>query len=89
MSRRPKQFLELRGKPVLMHSLDLFLGLEGISSLVLVINKEYRDQFAEYEKDGRLTFADPGARVGGVSRGRFLPLSRRFALRARDRGTWR
>ena len=29
---RPKQFLELEGKPVLMHSLDLFLSLDGIDT---------------------------------------------------------
>jgi 2-C-methyl-D-erythritol 4-phosphate cytidylyltransferase len=27
----PKQFLELRGKPVLQHSIELFRSLEGIS----------------------------------------------------------
>merc|ERR1719484_195962 len=58
---RPKQFLELAGKPVLYHSLDLFLGLEGVSSLVLVINEQYRGEFAPYAADGRVTFADPGA----------------------------
>lgn len=31
---RPKQFLNLRGKPVLMHSLDLFLSLTGIAQYV-------------------------------------------------------
>lgn len=33
---RPKQFLELRGKPILHHSLELFLGLKGVSSLSIV-----------------------------------------------------
>ena len=58
---RPKQFLELCGKPVLEHSLDLFLGLEGINSVVLVIDASYRDRFAEYAAGGKLSFADPGA----------------------------
>ncbi|KAJ1460628.1 2-C-methyl-D-erythritol 4-phosphate cytidylyltransferase [Pelagophyceae sp. CCMP2097] len=56
---RPKQFLELQGKPILEHSLDLFLSLEGVGQLVLVINAEYRDMFAKYT-DARLVFADPG-----------------------------
>ena len=56
-----RRFLELAGKPVLYHSLDLFLGLEGVSSLVLVINEQYRGEFAPYAADGRVTFADPGA----------------------------
>ena len=50
-----------------MHSLDLFLGLDGVQSLVLVINEQYRDQFADYAADGRLTFADPGARAPASS----------------------
>ena len=29
----PKQFLELRGKPVLTHSLELFLGLPGVGQV--------------------------------------------------------
>lgn len=33
---RPKQFLELDGKPVLRHSLELFLRLKGINSITVV-----------------------------------------------------
>lgn len=58
---RPKQFLELQGKSVLQHSLDLFLSLHGISQLVLVLDKEYRDGFEDLRKsEKRLVFADPG-----------------------------
>lgn len=56
---RPKQFLELQGKPVLMHSLELFLSLEGVSQIVVVLDASYRDMFSEYD-DSRLSFADPG-----------------------------
>ena len=35
---RPKQFLELNGKPVLRHSLELFMRLEGINSITVVSN---------------------------------------------------
>eukprot|EP00953_Heterococcus_sp_UTEX-ZZ885_P005992 3704-Heterococcus_DN1.PRE.2 len=58
---RPKQFLELRGKSVLQHSLELFLSLEGIDSVVLVIDKQYRDMFEDLQSEHkRLIFADPG-----------------------------
>jgi 2-C-methyl-D-erythritol 4-phosphate cytidylyltransferase len=58
---RPKQFLELRNKPVLQHSLELFLSLEGVERVVLVIAEDYRDQFAELSaREPRLHFADPG-----------------------------
>ena len=32
---RPKQFLELDGKPVLRHSLELFMRLKGINSITV------------------------------------------------------
>lgn len=52
----PKQFLELRGKPMLMHSLDLFLTLDGIKSITIVIAPEYRNMFdAVVAKDKRIT----------------------------------
>ncbi|CAM9142989.1 unnamed protein product, partial [Sphacelaria rigidula] len=58
---KPKQFLELQGKPVLEHSLDLFLNLHGISQLVLVLDEQYRDKFEGLRKtEKRLVFADPG-----------------------------
>ena len=61
-ANQPKQFMQLRGKPVLMHTLELFLSLEGVSQVVLVIGEEYRAQFdyltAEYPSV--LSFADPG-----------------------------
>ena len=67
---RPKQFLTLAGKPVLEHSIELFMGIEGVSQIVLVLDKGYRDQFSQYEKDERLVFADPGKeRQDSVSNG--------------------
>lgn len=58
---RPKQFLELRGKPILHHSLELFLGLKGVSSLSIVIAEEYRDDLKDViNGDPRVKFANPG-----------------------------
>ena len=37
-------------------SLDLFFSLEGVETVVLVIDKQYRDDFAQYD----VVFADPG-----------------------------
>ena len=60
---RPKQFLELRGKPVLQYTLELLLGMASTAHLVLVIADEYRDMdfLQPSVADGRLIFADPGA----------------------------
>lgn len=51
----PKQFLELEGKPMLMHSLELFLRLEGVSGITIVIAEEYRGMFDTFVvKDKRI-----------------------------------
>jgi len=59
---RPKQFLDLLGKPVLQWDLELLLGIEGIDRVVLVIAEQYRDMefLAPYLDDPRLHFALPG-----------------------------
>ncbi len=44
---KPKQFLELEGKTILRTSLDVFLGLEGVTSISVVLAEEYRDQLAD------------------------------------------
>mmetsp|Transcript_36335 Transcript_36335/g.116419 ORF Transcript_36335/g.116419 Transcript_36335/m.116419 type:complete len:274 (-) Transcript_36335:137-958(-) len=53
---RPKQFLELKGKTVLAHSLELFLGMEALK-VVVVLDEAYRGDLANYD----VSFADPGA----------------------------
>jgi len=60
---RPKQFLELLGKPVLQYTLELLLSMEQTAHLVLVIADQYRDMdfLQPAVADGRLIFADPGA----------------------------
>lgn len=70
---RPKQFLELQGKPVLQHSLELLLNVKQLSTLVLVIAEDFRDMdfiAAAAKADARIRFADPGAeRQDSVSNG--------------------
>ena len=79
----PKQFLELRGKPVLHHSLDLFLerlptflqenGRPSPPHVVLVLDPSYQDEYQAQWVDryeGRLHFANPGVeRQGSVENG--------------------
>lgn len=63
---RPKQFLELDGKSVVEHSLELFAGMKQVSQIILVVAKEYRDRFLGWvsgEKKRQsieFCFADPG-----------------------------
>jgi 2-C-methyl-D-erythritol 4-phosphate cytidylyltransferase len=78
----PKQFLELRGVPVLHHSLDLFLERlpEHLKAqnkappayVVLVMDPIYQEEYQAIVNryDGRLVFANPGVeRQGSVENG--------------------
>jgi 2-C-methyl-D-erythritol 4-phosphate cytidylyltransferase len=78
----PKQFLTLRGKPVLHHSMDLFLeqlpaflksrGRKCPSHVILVLDPMYQPEYQKFvdHYGGRLTFASPGKeRQGSVENG--------------------
>lgn len=78
----PKQFMELKGMPVLHHSLDLFLnklpavcekaGLKGPPVVALVLDPKYQPEYQPIvdKFEGRLAFANPGVeRQGSVENG--------------------
>lgn len=78
----PKQFMTLRGKPVLQHSLDLFLktlpayldqkGASIPSYVVLVMDPKYQPDYEHLlsEYQGKISFANPGEeRQGSVENG--------------------
>jgi len=69
----PKQFLELNGRPVLQHSLELLAQVQQLEALVIVINDEFRELPFLTEAmaaDPRIKFADPGKeRQDSVSNG--------------------
>eukprot|EP00640_Fibrocapsa_japonica_P002776 CAMPEP_0113945030 /NCGR_PEP_ID=MMETSP1339-20121228/38439_1 /TAXON_ID=94617 /ORGANISM="Fibrocapsa japonica" /LENGTH=243 /DNA_ID=CAMNT_0000950421 /DNA_START=220 /DNA_END=951 /DNA_ORIENTATION=- /assembly_acc=CAM_ASM_000762 len=58
---RPKQFLELLGRPVLDHTIDLFRSLRGVDQIILVLDEQYRPNYQSVsDEEPRLKFADPG-----------------------------
>eukprot|EP00586_Coscinodiscus_wailesii_P011349 CAMPEP_0172503258 /NCGR_PEP_ID=MMETSP1066-20121228/167671_1 /TAXON_ID=671091 /ORGANISM="Coscinodiscus wailesii, Strain CCMP2513" /LENGTH=318 /DNA_ID=CAMNT_0013278925 /DNA_START=190 /DNA_END=1146 /DNA_ORIENTATION=- len=78
----PKQFLTLRGIPVLNHSIKLFLdilpeflkekGCGGPCKVVLVMDPKYQPEYQPIidQYEGRLAFANPGVeRQGSVENG--------------------
>ncbi|CAJ1957124.1 unnamed protein product [Cylindrotheca closterium] len=79
----PKQYLPLRGVPVLHHSLDLFLnrlpefcnekGVAPPDHVVLVMDPSYQPEYqpiADKYPEGKLSFANPGVeRQGSVENG--------------------
>ncbi len=79
---KPKQFLELKGMPILHHSLDLFLnqlpsyasskGFSGPPIVVLVMDPMYQPEYQPIvdKYPGKLYFANPGVeRQGSVENG--------------------
>lgn len=55
-SALPKQYLPLHGKPVALHSLDLFVHHPAIEEVIVVCALPYREIFADYP----VRFAEPG-----------------------------
>lgn len=51
----PKQFLELAGKPVLMHTLEAFYSSELKPELILVLNVHYHDHWEKLCKQYNFT----------------------------------
>ena len=54
----PKQFLELGDKPIVCHSLEVFLEMEDVAEVIVVCASSYRHHFSSYS----VKFADPGPR---------------------------
>lgn len=54
----PKQYLPLAGKPIALHSLELFLENPNISEVIVVCENAYEMIFKAYSNDIR--FAKPG-----------------------------
>lgn len=52
-----KQFTLLKGKPLALHSLDIFLKYPSIEEIVIVCEEKYQNLFP---KDKRIVFALPG-----------------------------
>ncbi len=58
----PKQFLSLQDKPIVQHSLDVFISMPEIIEIVIVCSPEYRHLFFIDKCTAKLSFAMPGRR---------------------------
>lgn len=60
----PKQYIEIEGKVVLIHTLEKFQDCADIQRIVIVADAEWRDQIGQWLKQYGITkflaFADPG-----------------------------
>lgn len=57
-SELPKQYMPLGGKPLALHSFEMFLSIKEISQIVVVADTKYHEIF---EWAGpKITFAEPG-----------------------------
>ena len=58
-SETPKQYLPMKGKPLVLHSLELFISLDIFSEHIVVCDPLYKDIFDKYPN---LVFAPNGER---------------------------
>lgn len=65
-SATPKQFLELDGKPVLVHTLELFQSHALIDGIYLVVNADYQEEARKLAERHSITKL-LGIAVGGTS----------------------
>ncbi len=62
-----KQFLELGGKPIIVHTIERFLELPKPPEIILVLPTDYKQQWKDYCFENRFTF--PHTLVsGGITR---------------------
>ena len=61
----PKQYIEVEGKPILIHTLERLEACSDIDRIAIVADNEWRDQIrawlSRYSISKFLDFADPGA----------------------------
>lgn len=57
----PKQYLNLAGKPIALHSFEKFLAIEEVKEIVVVSERQYINIF-QYETSKQILFANPGFR---------------------------
>lgn len=58
----PKQFMQLKEKPIALHSFELFASLPEVQEIIVVCAEKYRHHFTLPNSSIALTFAPPGAR---------------------------
>ena len=67
---KPKQFLEVHGKPIIIHTIDLFEETEEVDAVVVVILSDYLDYMTELVKKFNLKKVKaivPGGETGQLS----------------------
>jgi 2-C-methyl-D-erythritol 4-phosphate cytidylyltransferase len=74
----PKQFLPLSGKPIALHSFDLFCQMDEIDEIVVVCEPEFRPLFTSTTKP--ILFASPGKRRQDSIFNGFCAASKKAAL---------
>ncbi len=58
----PKQYLLLKNKPIVLHSLEVFLNMPEINEVVIVCDPAYQSHFSNQSLGKHIKFALPGKR---------------------------
>lgn len=62
-----KQFMELEGKPIIVHTIERFLELSKISEIILVLPADYKQEWKDYCFENKFTFRHTLV-SGGITR---------------------
>lgn len=63
----PKQFMEIEGKPVLMHTIDAFLNAVDNCQVIVAIHADYEQWWKDHSAD-KEAYKDVVIAIGGASR---------------------
>jgi 2-C-methyl-D-erythritol 4-phosphate cytidylyltransferase len=83
-----KPLFPIKGKPLFLHSLNVFLSCKNIETIILVINKEHRVSYLKYidklkSKNCYLTFGDPKQRYKSLMNA-MMYVQKNFSLQPND-----
>lgn len=87
-TERPKQFLELAGKPIIIHTLEKFSLIPDFDKIIVSIHPKWiqyaRDLFKKYLDDDRIVIIDGGAERNDTVMGAINYIEKNFGVTNED-----
>lgn len=87
-TERPKQFLELAGKPIIIHTLEKFSLIPDFDKIIVSIHPKWiqyaRDLFKKYLDDDRIVIIEGGAERNDTVMGAINYIEKNFGVTNED-----
>lgn len=64
----PKPYLKINGKTILRHTIEKFININGLQSIVIIINEDHNDLYNDAVRDLDLMFKNLSRKTGGKTR---------------------